>query len=157
MTARQRVESLAMTPEQADRCAVAIVDDDSGIRDSLAVLLAMTGFPVRQYPSVEAFLADPEAFDRLGCLLVDQNFTGPGFGSQPLTGMCGIELLQLLSAHGRLPPAILFSARLTERTIRDAHAAGALAVLAKPVGPINLIGHLRAAMGYASPRIGQAA
>jgi two-component system response regulator FixJ len=133
--------SQAMASQFEDRCAVAIVDDDAAVRDSLAILLAMTGFPVREYPSAEAFLADPGAFDRLGCLLVDQNFAG----------MCGVDLLHLLSAHGRLPPAILFSARLTQRTIQDAKAAGALMVLAKPVGPVNLIGHLRTAIRSARP------
>ena len=121
--------------------AVAVVDDDPGLRDSIGVLLEMSGMRCRQYDSAETFLADPRAFDQLGCLLVDQNF--PGL-------MSGIDLLHRLSADGRLPPAILFSARLTERIIVEARMAGALAVLDKPVGPATLLSQLSTALSFSA-------
>ena len=98
---------------------VAIIDDDPGLRDSLA---------------------DPLAFDNLGCLLVDQNFPG----------MSGIELLRRLAATGRMPPAILLSGRLTEKTITEARMAGALAVLDKPVGPLALLRQISTALSFAA-------
>ena len=60
--------------------------------------------------------------------------------------MSGVDLLRHLSAGRRLPPAILFSARLTERIASEARAAGALVSLDKPVRPITLITYLRAAL-----------
>jgi len=126
-----------MDPQRDGRATVVIIDDDPALRDALLSLLTVSGFPIREYESSEAFLGDPEAFDHLGCLLVDQH----------LTGMSGVDLLRHLSETRRLPPAILFSARLTERIINDARAAGALVALDKPVRPVTLISYLRAAMG----------
>jgi len=125
-----------MAPDQPCGRTVVIVDDDPGMRDSVAALLEMSGFPIRHYGTAESFLADPGACDRVGCLLIDQHFSG----------MSGTDLLRRLSARGRMPPAILFSARLTETIIREARSAGALAVLDKPVGPMALIRHLWAAL-----------
>ena len=119
---------------------VAIIDDDPGLRDSLVVLLSTSGFVSRPYESAETFLADPLAFDNLGCLLVDQNFPG----------MSGIELLRRLAATGRMPPAILLSGRLTEKTITEARMAGALAVLDKPVGPLALLRQISTALSFAA-------
>ncbi len=119
---------------------VVIVEDDSDLRDSIGVLLATSGVPSRQYDSAETFLADPRAFDDLGCLLVDQYFPG----------MSGVDLLRRLSADGRLPPAILFSACLTERIALEARMAGALAVLDKPVGPVALLTQLSNALSFAA-------
>ncbi len=123
---------------------VAIVDDDQGLRESIGVLLEVSGMVSRQYESAETFLADPHAFDNLGCLLVDLNFPG----------MSGIELLRRLAADGRLPPAILFSARLTERLAIEARMAGALAVLDKPVGPVALLDQLSTALSFDPPAAG---
>ena len=119
---------------------VAIVDDDPDLRESIEMLLMTSGFSCRQYASAETFLADPRAFENLGCLLVDQNFPGT---------MSGIDLLRHLAADGRLPPAILFSARLTERITIEARMAGALAVLDKPAGPAALISQLSTALSFA--------
>ena len=120
---------------------VAIIDDDPGLRDSLVVLLSTSGLASRSYDSAEAFLADPQAFDNLGCLLVDMNFPG----------MSGIDLLRHLAADGRLPPTILLSARLTERSITEARMAGALVVLDKPVGPLALLRQISTALSFATP------
>ncbi|MEI6557071.1 MAG: response regulator [Rhodospirillaceae bacterium] len=130
-----------MTSNQDLAWTVAIVDDDPGLRDSICSLLATRGMASRQYESAETFLADPAAFDSLGCLLVDQHFPG----------MSGIDLLRRLSADGRLPPAILFSASLNERMVIEARMAGALAVLDKPVGPAALLSQLSTALSFATP------
>ena len=130
-----------MSSERQQTMKIAIVDDDQGLRESIGFFLEMSGMPSRQYDSAEAFLADPDAFDHLGCLLVDQHFPG----------MSGVELLRRLSADGRLPPAILFSARMNERTALEARMAGALAVLDKPVGPMALLSQLSTALSFASP------
>ena len=131
-----------MTGHELQAQTVAIIDDDQGLRESIGVLLEMSGVVSRQYESAESFLADPRAFENLGCLLVDQHFPG----------MSGVDLLRRLAADGRLPPTILFSARLTEKTALEARMAGALAVLDKPVGPIALLSQLSTALSFASPR-----
>ncbi len=127
-----------MSGQERQAPRIAIVDDDQGLRDSIGTLLEMSGLASRQYDSAETFLADPEAFDNLGCLLVDQNFPG----------MSGVDLLRRLAADGHLPPAILFSARMTEKTATEARMAGALAVLDKPVGPMALLTMLSTALSF---------
>lgn len=130
-----------MSGQKGQPPVVAIVDDDQGLRESIGVLLEMSGIVSRQYESAETFLADPHALDNLGCLLVDLNFPG----------MSGIELLRCSAADGRLPPTILFSASLTEKTALEARMAGALAVLDKPVRPMVLLSQLSTALSFAQP------
>lgn len=138
MPIEPKVKQMASFNRQAR--LVAIVDDDQDLRESIEMLLMTRGVPCRQYASAETFLADPHAFENLGCLLIDQNF--PGL-------MSGTDLLRHLAADGRLPPAILFSARLTERTATEARMAGALAVLDKPVRPAALLSQLSTALSFA--------
>ncbi len=135
---------MAHRPQKAK--SVAIIDDDCGMRQSLAVLLGLSGFHIRQYNTAESFVADPHAFDSLGCLLVDQT----------LTGMSGLDLLRHLDDCSRSRPAILFSARLCPRTIIDARAAGAIAVLEKPVWPVVLIRHLATALTASADEVAMA-
>jgi len=114
---------------------VAIVEDDDALRESAAVLLAAHGFRVRSYDRAEAFLADPAALEGLACLLCDQL----------LPGLSGVGLLCRLAEHGRAPPSILMSGRLTDEVAAAARAAGARAVLEKPVPPLDLVAQVRAA------------
>jgi len=130
-----------MIGEAVER-AVAIVGDDAGMRDSVAVLLELHGFRVRQFARAEAFLAealpaDAVAAAELGCLVLDL--------SQP--GMTGLDLLERLAAAGAPPPSILISAEVTAPVAERAHTAGARLVLGRPVPPLELVAHVRALAG----------
>lgn len=111
---------------------VAIVEDDEGMRESLALLFDVHGVTSRSYVSAEEFLADPAAADT-SFLLVDHH----------LPGMTGVELLDHLASAGTLPRAVLVSARLTDAVLRAALGAGAVSALEKPVPPGQLIALVR--------------
>lgn len=49
---------------------VHIVDDDDAVRDSLALLLAICGYQVDQFPSGKAFLKAPD-HDQSHCIILD--------------------------------------------------------------------------------------
>ena len=90
-----------------ERPTVYIVDDDAGVRNSLALLLELHGYQTRAFGSAEAFL---EGFDpgASGCAIVDLR----------MPGMSGLEVIKvvsrmspdieiiLLTAHGSLESAI---------------------------------------------------
>jgi FixJ family two-component response regulator len=71
---------------------VFIVDDDTGIRDSLRSLLDAAGFKTCGFASAEGFLAD--ASTKRGCLIADVR----------IPGMRGLELLEEIRLHGGTCP-----------------------------------------------------
>ena len=116
---------------------VAIVGDDAGTRDSVAMLLEAHGFQVWQYACAAAFLADPGAIARLRCLVLDL--------SEP--GMSGLDILEHLAGRGAAPPSILISAEVTAPVAVRARAAGARLVLDRPVPPLDLVATVRGLAG----------
>ena len=121
----------------AVKSTVVIVGDDTGTRDSVAMLLEIHGFLVRQYADPSGCLADAASFGGLGCLLLDL--------SEP--GMNGLELLERLAGEGEVPPTILVVAEVTVPLIARARAAGARLVLARPVPPLELVADVRGRTG----------
>ncbi len=121
----------------AVKSTVAIVGDDAGTRDSVAMLLEIHGFLVRQYADALACLADAAGLRRLGCLLLDL--------SEP--EMSGLEVLERLAGEGEAPPSILIVAEVTAPLTERARAAGARLVLARPVPPLELVAEVRALTG----------
>ncbi len=57
------------------RPVIHLVDDDPGVRGTLARLLASGGYSVREYPSGNALLEAAETFEH-GCVLLDINMPG---------------------------------------------------------------------------------
>lgn len=100
--------------------AVAIVDDDEGVRCALASLLSSLGYEVRSYASAQEFLDD--ASGDPGCMITDIQ----------MPGMTGDELQAELIARGRVFPMIFMTAFPTAATRARVMAAGALAYLDKP-------------------------
>jgi FixJ family two-component response regulator len=107
---------------------VCVVEDDDAVRASVRLLLEAVGYPVLDYASAEAFLADPTAQDA-ACLLLDYQ----------LGSMTGLELLELLRARGVQTPAIIVSANTNHFDDRCARAK-VLAVLRKPAPAADLLG-----------------
>jgi len=103
--------------------AIAIVDDDEGVRSSLASLLRSLGYAVRSYASAAAFLDDAPAGDP-DCLITDVQ----------MPAMNGDQLQAELVASGRSFPIIFMTAFPNEAVRARVLAAGARAVLEKPAG-----------------------
>jgi FixJ family two-component response regulator len=98
-----------------------VVDDDDSVRTSLVRLLKSAGHAVAAFASAEDFLRDVPG-DARGCMVVDVH----------MSGMSGIELLQVLRAQNRSIPAIVITAYDHAETRRAATKADVVAFLKKP-------------------------
>ncbi len=114
---------------------MSVIDDDPGVRDSLAWLLRSVGLTVDAYERARDFLAtyDP---DRPGCLVVDVR----------LPGMSGLELLNTLRNRDCTLPAIVVTAFGDVRSTVRAMRGGAIDVLEKPVDDQLLIERVQQAI-----------
>jgi len=116
---------------------VFVVDDDAGIRKSLARL--MTACDLR----VETFASGPEFLDaihpgRAGCLVLDLRLKeGSGLEVQDELGRRGIAMpIIVLTGHGTVPDSV------------RAMKAGAFDFLQKPPPPAVLVERIRAALDF---------
>lgn len=129
MAAPQRHEKFVMHTEKT----IAIVDDDEGVRISLASLLRSFGYRVSTYGSALAFLDSGEQPD---CMVVDIQ----------MPAMQGDELQARLIADGRRIPMIFMTAFPTEAVRSRVLAAGGLAFLEKPADTDRLVRELEHAV-----------
>ncbi|MCC4595491.1 response regulator [Xanthomonas campestris pv. phormiicola] len=102
--------------------AIAIVDDDEGVRTSLCSLLRSLGYEIRSYGSAIDFLADQGRTDP-ACLIADMQ----------MPRMSGEQLQAELLTRGRTFPMIFMTAFPAEATRNRVMARGARAFLDKPV------------------------
>ena len=104
------------------RACIGIVDDDSEMRQSLAVLLDVAGYRPLTYASGAELIAAGATTD-MTCLLIDVRLAG---------GEDGIFLLDMLRARGVRTPVIIVTAHgdipMAVRAIR----AGAVDFIEKP-------------------------
>lgn len=114
---------------------VAIVDDDDGVRNSLASLIRSLGYEARCYGSASQFLADRETGDP-DCMIADIQ----------MPEMTGDELQAELIAAGRRFPMIFMTAFPTAMTRERVMAVGGYAFLDKPAEPDTIAYHLAAAL-----------
>jgi FixJ family two-component response regulator len=110
---------------------VAVVDDDTGVREAIEGLLRSHGLKTRCFSSAEQLLSSSQR-SQLVCLVLDMH----------LPGMSGLDLLrQLRTTTARHIPVICVTAeddtggRLSTQLLQ----AGALAVLRKPFDPEQLV------------------
>jgi len=101
---------------------VAIVDDDESFRQALERFMGTFAFRVRTYASGEEFLGSSE-LALVGCLLLDL----------AMPGMSGLEVMQQLGARGLRIPTVFVTAHADGDIERHLVAAGAIAILPKPV------------------------
>jgi two-component system, LuxR family, response regulator FixJ len=82
---------------KAERRAVAIVDDDYAVRDSLRFLLQIVGYTTETFASAAEFLqANVRHF---ACLILDHH----------MPNMSGLELAERLRADGAVIPILLIT------------------------------------------------
>ena len=119
---------------------IAIVDDDEGVRTSLASLVRSLGYEARTYASAGDFLKEP-AGDDPACMIADVQ----------MPVMAGDELQARLVAAGRRFPIIFMTAFPTEPIRQRVMAAGAHCYLGKPTGGEEIIRCLEEALAGNAP------
>lgn len=112
-----------------------LVDDDTAVRDSLALLIGTVGLRVQPWSEPAAFLRE---FDResIGAIVLDVR----------LPGMGGLEVLDVLVAQQVDQPIIMMTGHGTVDLCRRAFKAGAAEFLEKPVEDELLLEALQAAV-----------
>lgn len=114
---------------------VYVIDDDAGMRDSLALLLSLRGFSTQVFANAADVLKAYQP-DWQGCMLIDVR----------MPGMSGLELLQELRQRGCSVPAVIITAHGDVATARAALKARAADFLEKPIDDDILIDVLRDAI-----------
>jgi FixJ family two-component response regulator len=112
---------------------IAIVDDDEGVRTSLASLVRSLGYAARTYGSGVDFLQDSL---NPACMITDIQ----------MPTMTGDELQARLAASGRRFPIIFMTAFPTDAVRQRVMAAGAHCYLSKPSSGEEIIRCLEEAL-----------
>jgi FixJ family two-component response regulator len=118
----------------AARGAIAIVEDDAGLREALTRMLKTAGFEARGFCSGEALLED--APGTVACLVADIH----------LPGVSGLELQRRLIAEGHARPVVFITAHDTPAARKEADELHAVAFLTKPFEGRLLLGAVRRAL-----------
>src|ERR1700712_4105231 len=100
---------------------VRVIDDDPGLRASLARLLGSSGHEVAVFSSPDEFLSGLRPTDR-GCLILDVQ----------LPGMSGLDLQAKIRVAELPMPVIIMTGHADVRSILRGIKAGAIDFLLKP-------------------------
>lgn len=122
--------------------AVYVIDDDASIRDSLALMLGLGGYPTRLFADGESFLT---AFDLgwAGCVVADLR----------LPGLSGIEVQARVRALGSAIPFVMITAHGDVPAARSAFRAQAVDFLEKPFDDAQLRGAIDTAFALETQRL----
>lgn len=112
--------------------AVAVVDDDAAVLDSLRFLLEVAGHTVATYESAAAFLAD--RMTKHACLILDHH----------MPEMTGLELAARLRAARTAIPVLLITGASSPAIASRAGELGIELVLEKPPNEDDLLGFVNA-------------
>ncbi|MEO8307357.1 MAG: response regulator transcription factor [Pseudomonadota bacterium] len=114
---------------------VFVVDDDSGVRSSIRVLLKSVGITATPYASAKEFLAAYDAAQP-GCLILDIR----------MPGMSGLELQQELNRRGAVIPVVFVTGHGDIPMAVEAMQLGAFDFLQKPFRDQDLIDRVQRAL-----------
>jgi two-component system, LuxR family, response regulator FixJ len=117
---------------------VHVVDDDTGVRDSLAFLLQCSGLTVAKYESA-ALLLD-SAHDIRGCIVTDLR----------MPNIDGIALVRRLRERGARTPVIVMTGHGDVPLAVEAMKAGAADFIEKPFNAEVILASIEAALGKAA-------
>jgi FixJ family two-component response regulator len=114
---------------------VYIVDDDSGVRSSIRVLMKSVGLAAMPFASAKEFL---EAYhpNNPGCLVLDIR----------MPGLSGLELQEALNERGAVIPVIFITGHGDIPMAVDAMRHGAFDFLQKPFRDQDLIDRIQQAL-----------
>lgn len=114
---------------------VHVIDDDEGVRASVAFLLEMADLPARTYGSALEFLEIADSL-RTGCVVTDVR----------MPGMSGLDLVRRLKDTGVGLPVIVITGHGDVPMAVEAMRAGVVDFLEKPFADTTLIAAIRAAL-----------
>ena len=115
---------------------VALVDDDSGVLDSLRLYLERQGFKTVCFASAETLLAALDCGGRLDCIVSDVR----------MPGLSGLELVHCLNTRNLVTPIILITAHGDVEMAVSAIKCGAFDFIQKPFEPSRLLISIRNAL-----------
>lgn len=124
------------TPRRQERPVVAVIDDDSNVRDALSGLLQSVGIGVDLFPSVHEFI-DSDRFSLPDCLVLDVR----------LPGKSGLDFLDEMAKARVTVPVIFISGYADVPMSVRAMKAGAFEFLTKPVRHQDLLDAIQRAIG----------
>ena len=114
---------------------VAIVDDDSSIREATSNFLEAAGLCTATFGDARSFLQSEHR--SIACLVTDVR----------MPGITGFELHEELLAAGEAIPTVLITAYLDDSVRARARDAGISCCLGKPFAPEELLGCVLKALG----------
>jgi FixJ family two-component response regulator len=114
---------------------IAIVDDDTSVREAAGNLFRSMGFKARAFASAEEFL-NCGAIDDASCLVLDVQMPGMG----------GLNLQSHLAASGRHIPIVFVTGYPDDSLRVKAMQSGAVCFLTKPFDEGDLLDGLRTAL-----------
>jgi FixJ family two-component response regulator len=114
---------------------IAIVEDDEAVRDAIALVLSDCGWLIRAYSTGEEFLSDLEV-NTPDCLVLDPH----------LPGLSGAAVARIVAAADIELPIIGLTARPNSDMASAVLAAGASAMITKPVTFEALVHHIQDAL-----------
>lgn len=129
----------------SDTQTVFIVDDDEAVRDSLALLLAASGFATAQYDSGESFLDALQA-DSNGCLIIDVR----------MPGVSGLEVQKKLVERNSTLPVIIITGHGDLPMAVKAMKAGAVDFIEKPFDMVGLTESVQNALSTSAENLHEA-
>ena len=103
-------------------CAIAVIDDDPRVLESLANLLSSFGYNTRTYKSAEQFL-ESGTLSRTSCIISDVE----------MRQMSGLGLLQHLKNSNCTVPVIIITGKPSARSEAFYLESGAVGFFRKPV------------------------
>ena len=117
--------------------AVAIIDDDEPVRDSLSLMLSNHGFGICSFVSAEHFLSALQGKELPSCVVCDIR----------MPGISGLELQKELAKKWPMIPLVLITGHGDVAMAVTALKAGARDFIEKPFSPDRLIESISAAIG----------
>lgn len=129
----------------SDSLTVFIIDDDSSVRDSIALMLGLLGFRTAVFADAEGFLSAYQS-DWTGCVIADLR----------LPGKSGLELQAELGARGSTLPFVIITAHGDVPSARAAFQGQAIDFLEKPFDDEQLRAAILTAFSLEGRRIQRA-
>lgn len=120
---------------EPDRNTIAVIDDDSSLRNAISSLLRSTGMRVSTYPTAEQFL-DGACLDATDLIITDIH----------MPGMSGIELKGRLDQLNCRVPVIMITAKTEQNLLDRAQASGAYSIFRKPFDTEDLLNTIEQAL-----------